>query len=263
MDLLNPHYDIQHRSYKLSEKRQELVPLRLRYHEVASAKNLTYDERYTSYIEKLGLLTFIHMVTRSTPKFNPAGITTLVDWWRPETHTFHLRTGETTVTLQDMSMILALSIEGNPVCISTDSEGWREQMVSLIGKDPPEVVNNKGVTLRVVVGSTFSWIRQNFKTCPEDADEDMVITYACVYVWYIITRTLFPDSSGDRAQLHCLKVLTVFDSKFSWGSAVLAWFYRQLDDACLRSATDGCIGGCVLLLSVWTGNASQLDGRDC
>ena len=63
------------------------------------AKNLTYDERYTPYIEKLGLLPFIHMVTRSTPKFNPAVITVLVDRWRPETHTFHLRTGETTVTL--------------------------------------------------------------------------------------------------------------------------------------------------------------------
>uniref|UniRef100_A0ACD5Z1L0 Uncharacterized protein n=1 Tax=Avena sativa TaxID=4498 RepID=A0ACD5Z1L0_AVESA len=226
MTLLNPHYDVQHRIYKLSEKR-EIVPLRLRYHEVLSAKNMPYDEQYTPYIEKLRLLLFIHMVTRSTPKFNPATITTLVGRWRPETHTFHLRTDETTVTLQDMSMILALPIEGNPLCMSTDLDGWREQMVSLIGKDPPEVVNKKGETLRVAAGATFSWIRQNFKNCPEDADEETVMTYARVYVWYIITRTLFPDSSGDRAQWHWLKVLTVSDSKFSWGSTVLAWMYRQ------------------------------------
>uniref|UniRef100_A0ACD5XR69 Uncharacterized protein n=1 Tax=Avena sativa TaxID=4498 RepID=A0ACD5XR69_AVESA len=37
-----------------------------------------------------------------------------------------------------------------------------------------------------------------------------------------------------------------------WGSAALAWLYRQLDDACLRSAADSGIGGCLLLLSVWS-----------
>jgi hypothetical protein len=75
---------------------------------------MNYDERYTPYIQNLGLLPFIHMVTRSTPHMNPATITALVDPWRPETHSFHLRTGEMMVTLEDMAMILALSIKGSP-----------------------------------------------------------------------------------------------------------------------------------------------------
>uniref|UniRef100_A0ACD5YVI7 Uncharacterized protein n=1 Tax=Avena sativa TaxID=4498 RepID=A0ACD5YVI7_AVESA len=165
--LNNAHYDVQHRAYKMAEKRQELQPLRLRYHEVSPGK-MRYDARYTPYIQQLGLLPFIHMVTRSTLAFNPAAITALVDRWRPETHTFHLRTGETTITLQDMSMILALPIE------------W----------------GSCSVALAQVVG--------------------------------------------------------FFDSTFSWGSAALAWLYRQLDDACLRSAADSGIGGCLLLLSVWS-----------
>jgi hypothetical protein len=74
------------------------------------------------HIQRLGLLPFIHMVTRSTPNMNPSVITTLVDRWRPETHSFHLRTGEMTVTLQDMLMILPLPIEGKPLCIDTSSE---------------------------------------------------------------------------------------------------------------------------------------------
>ena len=183
---------------------------------------MPYDARYTPYIQQLGLLPFIHMVTRSTPAFNPDAITALVDRWRPETHTFHLRTGETTVTLQDMSMILALPIEGNPVCMCSDSDGWREQMVSLIGQDPLEAINKKGEKLRVAAGATFTWIIQNFKICPEDADEETIKTYTHVYVWYIITRTLFPDNNGDRAQWHWLKLLVFFDSTFSWGSAALA-----------------------------------------
>ncbi|KAE8793824.1 mutator protein [Hordeum vulgare] len=49
-----------------------------------------------------------------------------------------------------------------------------------------------------------------------------------------------------------LKALTVFDNKFSWGSAALAYLYRQLDDACRTTTKDGGVGGCMLLLSVWS-----------
>ncbi|KAK1642721.1 hypothetical protein QYE76_060526 [Lolium multiflorum] len=46
---------------------------------------------------------------------NAAALTALVDRWRPETHTFHLRAGEMTPTLQDVSMILGLPIQGEPL----------------------------------------------------------------------------------------------------------------------------------------------------
>ncbi|KAK1631505.1 hypothetical protein QYE76_005820 [Lolium multiflorum] len=45
---------------------------------------------------------------------NPSALTALVDRWRPETHTFHLRAGEMAPTLQDVSMILGLPIQGEP-----------------------------------------------------------------------------------------------------------------------------------------------------
>uniref|UniRef100_A0A453JMU6 Aminotransferase-like plant mobile domain-containing protein n=1 Tax=Aegilops tauschii subsp. strangulata TaxID=200361 RepID=A0A453JMU6_AEGTS len=73
-----------------------------------------------------------------TPPLNAATITALTDRWRPETHSFHLRTGEMTMTLQDIAMIASLTIEGNPLCMSTDSDGWREHMHALIGMVPPE-----------------------------------------------------------------------------------------------------------------------------
>ena len=145
MALLDPHYDVRHRAmFSADEKEviehicmyvywggrhglinvlcaQVLQPLRLRTHSVSSNK-LSYDERYTEFIEPTGLLPFIHMVSRLTLPMNPSAITVLVDRWRPETHSFHLRTGEMTVTLQDMSMILALPIEGKPMCIDTKAE---------------------------------------------------------------------------------------------------------------------------------------------
>ena len=114
---------------------------------------MSYGERYTPYIEALGLLPYIPLVSRSTPNLNEAAITTLVDRWRPETHSFHLRTGEMTVTLQDVSMIFALPITGQPLCMSTTSDGWREEMAAMIGMAPIEDKKDKLPT-----GSLYKWI---------------------------------------------------------------------------------------------------------
>ena len=40
--------------------------------------------------------------------------------------------------LEDVSLITGLAIDGRPLCVSTDSDGWREQMIALIGMAPTE-----------------------------------------------------------------------------------------------------------------------------
>ncbi|XP_073362449.1 serine/threonine-protein phosphatase 7 long form homolog [Aegilops tauschii subsp. strangulata] len=250
--LLNDHWDKQHRSYAMSVEQRELAPLKLRSHGVTLGW-MRYDERYTPYVREAGLLPFIQLVRRSTPPNNAAALTALIDHWRPETHTFHLRAGEMTVMLQDIAMITGLPIDGNPLCMNTDSDGWRAQMHALIGMVPPEPrepeAEDKKME-RVAAGATFTWISSNFSTCPEDANEDMVKTYARVYMWYMISRTMFADGTGKNAPWMWLKALTVFDSKWSWGSATLAYLYRQLDEACCRHT--GGIAGCLLALSIWS-----------
>ncbi|KAE8805171.1 mutator protein [Hordeum vulgare] len=152
-------------------------------------------------------------------------------------------------------MITVLPIEGKPLCMSIDSKGWCQQMEALIGMSPPEPSSADGEKKeRVPAGAPFTWIATNFVNCPEDADE----TYARVYMWYVIFRTIFADNSSKNAQWMWLKVLTVFDHKFSCGSAALAYFYRQLDEACRRSTRDDKIGGCMLLLSVWSWECLQV-----
>ena len=115
---------------------QELMPLKIRSHGASCV--MQYDERNTPYIEMTGLLPFVQLVSRSTPNLNAATLTALIDRWRPETHSFHLWTEEMIVTLQDVSMITALPIEGKPLCMSTNFEGWRQQMEALIGMSPLE-----------------------------------------------------------------------------------------------------------------------------
>uniref|UniRef100_A0A8I6X3N1 Aminotransferase-like plant mobile domain-containing protein n=1 Tax=Hordeum vulgare subsp. vulgare TaxID=112509 RepID=A0A8I6X3N1_HORVV len=134
-----------------------------------------------------------------------------------------------TVTLQDVSMITALPIEGNPLCMSTNSEGWQQQMEALIGMSPQEPeVEDGGKKDRVPFGAPFTWIAANFAHCPEDADDEVIQRYARVYMWYVISRTIFADGTGKNAPWMWLKALTVFDNKFSWGSAALAYLYRQV-----------------------------------
>ncbi|XBH83483.1 hypothetical protein VPH35_071896 [Triticum aestivum] len=255
--LLDDEYDTKHRAYMMREKQKKLEPLKIRYHGV-SGPAMPYDERYTPYIKQAGLLPWIQLVSQSTPNLNAPLVSALVDRWRLETHSFHLRTGEMTVTLEDVSLITDLAIDGRPLCMSTDSDGWREKMVALIGMDPTEGEadveegEEKKKRERKAAGAAFTLIQNNFATCPPDATDDVIQTHACVYMWYVVSRTLFPDSTGKNAPWMWLKVLTVFDSKWSWGSATLAYLYRQLDDACCRITYSAGIGGNLLLLSVWS-----------
>uniref|UniRef100_A0A8I6XHJ2 Aminotransferase-like plant mobile domain-containing protein n=1 Tax=Hordeum vulgare subsp. vulgare TaxID=112509 RepID=A0A8I6XHJ2_HORVV len=134
-----------------------------------------------------------------------------------------------TVTLQDVSMITTLLIEGKPLCMSTDSEGWRQQMVALIGMSPPQPeVEDGGKKDRVPAGAPFTWSAVNFAHCPEDANDEVIQTYARVYMWYVISRTIFADGTRKNAPWMWLKALTVFDNKFSWASAALAYFCMML-----------------------------------
>ncbi|XP_048551892.1 protein MAIN-LIKE 2-like [Triticum urartu] len=164
-----------------------------------------------------------------------------------------------TVMLEDVSLITGLAIDGMPHCMSTDSDGWCEQMIALIGMAPTEAEadveegeEKKKKKERKASGAAFTWIQTHFATCPPYATDDVIQTHARVYMWYVVSRTLFPDSTGKNAPWMWLKALTVFDSKWSWGSATLAYLYRQLDDACCRITDSAGIGGNMLLLSVWS-----------
>jgi hypothetical protein len=98
---------------------------------------MKYDDRYMSRIRRAKLLPFVTMVQGKLPTINSTLLTALVDCWRPETHTFHLPSGEITVTLRDVQLILGLPIAGQAVTGEIDTENWASRMEQLLGVAPP------------------------------------------------------------------------------------------------------------------------------
>jgi hypothetical protein len=67
---------------------------------------------------------------------------------------------ETTVTLQDVAMILGLPIDDTTVCGSVAPVGWRDSIGEAIIIQPPDVVpNNKDKKLSSVHSG---WLTTNF-----------------------------------------------------------------------------------------------------
>ena len=129
-------------------------------------------------------------------------------------------------------MITALPMKGEPVCEDTDSAGWRQEMIGLIGRAPAQ-----GEFQNLAANAPYKWIVEKFGHCLEHADRDTIIQHARAYAWWVLSRTLFADSGGKLAQWWVLKQLTTLGADketglgpvlYSWGTAALAYLYRQV-----------------------------------
>ncbi|KAI4384300.1 hypothetical protein MLD38_002473 [Melastoma candidum] len=71
------------------------------------------------------------------------------------------------------------------------------------------------------------------------------------YILQLIGSMIFPDKSDNLVHLMWLPLLEDFElcGSYSWGSACLAWLYRQLCRAADKKASQ--IAGCLVLLQTW------------
>uniref|UniRef100_A0ACD5YF39 Uncharacterized protein n=1 Tax=Avena sativa TaxID=4498 RepID=A0ACD5YF39_AVESA len=194
------------------------------------------DERFVPYLSRSGLLPFARMT--SSPqlfKLDPCLLTSLVDRWRPETHTFHFRWGEMTPTLQDVSMITGLPLCGIPLVLPPARASWKEDFEQLMGQLIPRTRTDK-----LARGVPISWL-VNFIDFPTGVSEEVVRRHLIAYLLYLFGM-LFPSGNGEvvnpifirLAEHIALPLNNVEITQYSIGSAVLCQTYRGLCDASYR-----------------------------
>ncbi|KAL9686393.1 hypothetical protein QQ045_023851 [Rhodiola kirilowii] len=146
-----------------------------------------------------------------------------------------------TITLQDVSVLTGLPIEGRAVI--TNQEVDDAMCSSLLGVVPP--TGRRDTSVR------RTWFRDNMKEIPEDASEEVIQRYARAYILVMLGSSLFLDSSGSDVSLHYLPLLADLDviSEYSWGFATLAFPYRSLCNACESTHTQ--LNGCAILIQLW------------
>ena len=88
-------------------------PGALKFHgrndELRKRRPIVVDDHILDIVKRVGLEGLYRTPCR---EIDHNLITTFVERWRPETHTFHLPHGETTITLQDVEVLLGIPIDG-------------------------------------------------------------------------------------------------------------------------------------------------------
>lgn len=203
----------------------------------------TLDPRVQEMMLKAG---FYGVYKAGRMRLDHALITALVERWRPETHTFHLPVGETTVTLQDISVLWGLPVDGEPITgvdTNRSMDEWQDICNELLGfRPPPEDFDRGRLKIRC--------LQERFKTLPDGASECTVQFYARAYILQLLGGQLLSDMSNNKVKLMYLPLLRDFEvaGKLSWGGAVLSCLYRALCRATKPETSDIC--GPLVLLQV-------------
>ena len=114
-------------------------------------------------------------------------------------HTFHVPQGECTITLQDVSIILGLPIDGVAVSGSTCLD-WREVCATLLGVVLEE---------RDIFGQRLhlTGLIEHFPSLSLDANVESVRYYVRAFILQLIRGFLFADKSNNRVHLMFLPLL--------------------------------------------------------
>ena len=175
-------------------------------------------------------------------------ISAFVERWQPDTNSFHMPFGEITIMLHDVYYILGLRVDGSMVSTIPDTDSIRDACSVTMDLTPDEL-NEKWGTKPTWQGSGV--LTDRIVATTLEAQRPFMFQ-STAFLWLLLGGSLFVDKSGNRTHPAFLHELAVADDEiggYSWGSAALAYLYRQLGTAS-RKDTDS-IAGCLTLLQAW------------
>ncbi|KAK6791309.1 hypothetical protein RDI58_010390 [Solanum bulbocastanum] len=191
-------------------------------------KKYPIHPRVLEVIELLGL----YGVYRSNrPIIDRSLITSLVERWRPETHTFHFRTSEAIITLQDVEVLYGLPVNGDPILGDESMRtigDWQNICQRLLGFIPrPQDFNHS--SLKVTALNAHMLEQQQL---PDLAAQDIINQMARCYMFWMIAGMMMANTSCNYLKLMYLPMLEDLNvvSSYSWGSATLARITHLVTD---------------------------------
>ncbi|XP_070011326.1 serine/threonine-protein phosphatase 7 long form homolog [Nicotiana sylvestris] len=168
-------------------------------------------------------------------------ITALVERWRPETHTFHLPTGEATITLEDVQVLYGLRVDGQAVALpqyirSMTRAQFLDMMGHFTGYRPQGDAGGSRVALSVIKDH-MAFLHPDITGETEDLHIERYTRLALLLLFGCV---LFPNTSGSKVSMLFLHHLQQLDGlpQYSWGVAVLAYLYRSMCRASMGPAVD-------------------------
>lgn len=174
----------------------------------------------------------LHMMSYPTIKAHGAMLTALIERWDSVTSTFHLPTGEMTVTLEDVWWILRLSISGLPI-----SECWLEN----------EALDE---SVHIVFGTDELPVQRGQLNV--DSMVSCRVLVLSLYLAGLISGILLPDQNGRFLHMRMVEAIRHIiegrEGQSAWGTCMLAQLYRDMHVICYRrqlSVTN------ITLLQVW------------
>ncbi|XP_060206626.1 serine/threonine-protein phosphatase 7 long form homolog [Lycium barbarum] len=167
-------------------------------------------------------------------------------------HIFHLRTGEATITLQDVEVLFGLRVDEEPLHARYEpppGQTWVTELTRL-NHFVPDVAGQISGQSRVQLSALCTYL-EGLDPVMDGTLQDDVDRHARLYLLIIFGGILFPNSAGAFVSLRYLVFLEHLDrlGDYSWGGAVLAYLYRCLCRASVGVVRDVC--GFFALLQLW------------
>ncbi|XP_059306600.1 protein MAIN-LIKE 2-like [Lycium ferocissimum] len=183
-------------------------------------------------------------------------VTALIERWRPETHTFHLRIGEATITLQDVEVIYGLQVDGRPLYIEEPPvlPPYRDELTRLTGFAALD--GHISGQSRLLLSALYAHLRLTDMQHPigEDTPQADVDRRARLYLLIIFGAILFPNTSGSHMSLRYLRYIDDLAEIgcYSWGAAVLGYMYRGFCRCSMGTRVEVPAFCSLLQIWVWT-----------
>ncbi|KAJ1416287.1 Aminotransferase-like, plant mobile domain [Sesbania bispinosa] len=178
---------------------------------------------------------------------NKSLVSAFMERWHRETSNFHLPVGEMTITLDDVSTLLHLSVTGRLFSLPTLSrEDSKQLLASALKVSHAEATTETEITRGAYV--RLSWLRDVYKSNIESQNLNVA---ARAYLLHLVGCTIFADKSATAVRVTYLELFRDFRmvDKISWGATALAYLYEQLKDASFHNTRQ--LAGYTILLQAW------------